>query len=57
MNPLWLVRMKRWVQNPPSPARIKFIVAIIGLCLVVFALERMFSWPDALTPNDLRRLR
>jgi hypothetical protein len=57
MNPLWLVRMKRWVQNPPSPARIKLIVAIIGLCLVVFALERMFGWPDALTPNDLRRLR
>lgn len=57
MNPLWLIRMKRWVQNPPSPARIKLVAAIIGVCLLVFALERIFGWPAALTPNDLRGMR
>lgn len=57
MNPLWLIRMKRWVQNPPSPARIKLVAAIIVACLLVFALERIFGWPAALTPNDLRGMR
>jgi len=57
MNPLWLLRMKRWVQNPPSPARIKFIAAIIAFCLLLLVIERSFGWPDALTPNNLRRMR
>ena len=43
--------MKRWAQNPPSPARVKFVFAIIVLCLTLFAYEALFGWPDALTPN------
>ncbi|MGJ8622372.1 MAG: hypothetical protein ACSHW1_06300 [Yoonia sp.] len=54
MNHRWLVKAKRWAQNPPSPAQIKFIAALIGLCLILFGIEHVFGWPDALTPNRLR---
>ncbi len=57
MNPRWLLRAKRWAQNPPSPDKIKFIVGIIVLCAVLFAIERIWGWPAWLTPNDLRRQR
>ena len=57
MHPIWLVRARRWVQNPPSPGRIKFIAAIILLCLLLLIVERTFGWPEALSPNNLRRMR
>jgi hypothetical protein len=57
MNPLWLLRMKRWLQNPPSAARVIFVFSIIALCLALFAYERLFGWPEALTPHNLRRMR
>lgn len=57
MNPMWLIRMKRWVQNPPSPARIRMIAAIVAICLLLVLVERTIGWPDALTPNNLRQMR
>lgn len=57
MNPRWLLKAKRWAQNPPSPARIKFIAGIIVFCLILFGVEQLFGWPDWLTPTDLRRMR
>ncbi|MDP5085017.1 MAG: hypothetical protein NWQ23_06315 [Yoonia sp.] len=57
MNPRWLLRAKLWARNPPSPAKIKFVAAIIVLCIVLFAIERLWGWPAWLTPNDLRRPR
>ena len=55
MNPRWLLRMKRFAQNPPSPAQIKFVAALIALCLLLFAIEQFFGWPEALTPNRMQR--
>lgn len=57
MNPRWLLRAKRWAQNPPSPAKIKFVAAILLFCFILFGIERVWGWPDWLTPNDLRRAR
>lgn len=57
MNPRWLLKAKRWAQNPPSPARIKFIAGIIAFCLMLYGVEQLFGWPDWLTPTDLRRMR
>ncbi|MCZ4353588.1 hypothetical protein O4H61_13800 [Roseovarius aestuarii] len=52
----WLLRMTRWAQNPPSPARVKFVLAIVLFCLALFAVERIWGWPEALTPNrDVHR--
>jgi len=29
MNIAWLMRMRRWVQNPPSASRVKFVFAVV----------------------------
>ncbi|TRD15715.1 hypothetical protein [Palleronia caenipelagi] len=56
MNMLtWLVRAKRWAQRPPSEKRVKFVLAIIAGCILLFLIERYFGWPDALTPNRIGR--
>jgi len=57
MNPRWFLRAKRWAQNPPSPAKIRFVAAIIGVSLILFAIEQIWGWPAALTPNTLRAPR
>lgn len=49
MNPRWLFRMKRWAQNPPSEGRVKFVFAIIAVCLIILGIEHFIGWPDALT--------
>ena len=57
MNPRWLFRMARWAQNPPSERRVKFVFAIVAVCLCLFAWEYFVGWPDALSPTDMRRTR
>ncbi len=51
MNTRWLLRMTRWAQNPPSAGRVKFVLAIIGVCIALYMVERVFGWPEALTPD------
>ncbi|PRX35032.1 hypothetical protein SAMN05216257_102493 [Meinhardsimonia xiamenensis] len=46
-----LLRMALWARNPPSESRVKFVLAVIAVCLALFALERFFGWPDWLTPE------
>lgn len=55
MNIHWLLRAKRWAQNPPSWKQVKFVAAIIVICLCLFTYEHFFGWPDALTVNDVGR--
>ena len=54
MTPVWLIRMARWARNPPSPARVKLVLGVIALCLVVFGIEWLFGWPEALTPQKVK---
>ena len=46
MNWFWLLRMAQWARNPPSPARVKLVLAVIALCLGVYAVETWIGWPD-----------
>lgn len=55
MNPRWLVRAKRLVQNPPSEKQVMLVFGVILLCIILFGVERLVGWPDWLTPNDMRR--
>lgn len=56
MNQLfWLLRAKRWVQNPPSEGRVKLVLGVIALCLLIVAVERLVGWPDWLTVDSLRQ--
>ncbi len=54
MNHLaWLVRAKRWAQNPPSPGRVRLIFAVIGFCLLIAGYEWVFGWPEWLAVNRM----
>jgi len=47
--------MKRWVQNPPSPKRIKLVFAVVAICAALVLFEHYFGWPDWLMVNDRPR--
>jgi hypothetical protein len=57
MNIFWLLRMRRWVQNPPSMRMVILVVSVIAICLILFAIDRYWGWPEALTPNTTGRPR
>lgn len=57
MNPIWLLRAKRLLQNPPSAARVKLGLAIAAICLALYGYELLFGWPEWLTPNGNPRRR
>ena len=46
MNWLSLLRMARCARNPPSAARVRLVLAILAICLFVFAIETWIGWPD-----------
>ena len=52
----WLIRMARWARHPPSPGRVKLVFVVIGLSLAIYGFERIWGWPDWLTP-DAGKLR
>jgi hypothetical protein len=54
MNPLWLVKMARWVRNPPSPDRVKLVVGVVVACFLLFGVEYFIGWPDWLTVDKVR---
>jgi hypothetical protein len=57
LNPRQMLRMSKWARNPPSTQRVKLVAGIIVVCLVLFAVERMFGWPDWLTVDSTPRGR
>ncbi|MDP3196320.1 hypothetical protein [Tabrizicola sp.] len=55
MNALtWLLRAKRWAQNPPSEGRVKLVFGVVALCLVLVGIEYFIGWPDWMTVDSLR---
>ncbi|SLN37323.1 hypothetical protein ROJ8625_01701 [Roseivivax jejudonensis] len=46
MNLHWLMRMRRWAQNPPSWKMVKFVFAIIAICAALFSVERYVGLPE-----------
>ncbi len=54
MNPFWLLRAKRWLQNPPSPQRIKLVFGIVAFCITLAIIEWLGFWPDWATAERLR---
>ncbi|WP_323782044.1 hypothetical protein [Thalassovita sp.] len=45
----WLFRMSKWAHRPPSERRVKLVLAVIALCLLIFAIERWIGWPGWMT--------
>jgi len=46
----WLLRMARWARNPPSSRQVIFVLAIIAVCLAIWAVEEIFGFPWDVTP-------
>ena len=55
MNQLWLLRMMRWVRNPPSKKMLKLIAFIVIASFALYFYEQAFGWPEWLTVNKARR--
>ncbi len=53
MNLHWFLRMSQWARNPPSKERVMLVLAVIGICLTLYAVERWIGWPEWLTPNSV----
>ncbi|KIN72321.1 hypothetical protein [Sulfitobacter guttiformis] len=49
------MRAKRWVQNPPSPARVKLVFAVALVAAVIFGLEYFGFWPAWATADRISR--
>jgi predicted acyltransferase len=49
----WLMRAKRWVQNPPSEDRVKLVFGVVAICLVIAGYEWAFGWPEWLALNSM----
>lgn len=54
---LHLLRMAKWARNPPSPARVKLVLAVVALCAGLYLVERYVGWPEALSLNPENRSR
>lgn len=54
MNPIWLLRMKRWMRNPPGPGKVKLVVGVVAAGLILAGIEALWGWPEWLTPRPIR---
>lgn len=55
MNSIWLMRMAKWVRNPPSPGRVKLVLGVVAICFAIWGFELIWGWPEALTVNGKLR--
>ena len=55
MNLVWLMRMARWARRPPSAARVKLVLGVVAACFVLWGIELIWGWPEALRVNRIPR--
>ncbi|SOC11682.1 hypothetical protein [Rhodobacter maris] len=46
MNPLWLMRMAKWVRHPPSLRQVQIAAVVIALVALIWGLDHFGFWPD-----------
>lgn len=51
MNLIHLLRMARLVRRPPSAAQVKLVLGVIALVAAIALAERIWGFPDWLTPE------
>ncbi|MEM1064641.1 MAG: hypothetical protein AAGJ74_04000 [Pseudomonadota bacterium] len=47
----WWLRMALWARNPPSTRRVLLVLGVIAVCAALWAIEAIWGWPAALTPE------
>jgi hypothetical protein len=55
MNMMWLLRMRRLLQHPPSKQRVILVLVVLAFCVAIVGVEKLWGWPDWLTVNKVRR--
>ena len=50
----WLMKAKRWAQNPPSTRQVVMTFAVIAICLAIVAVEWFGLWPEGFTVHKMR---
>jgi hypothetical protein len=51
MGPIWFIRMYQWVRSPPSPEKVKLVAVVVLACFLLWGVELLGWWPDALQVN------
>lgn len=49
----WMMRAKRWAQNPPSPRRVALVFAVIAACLALWGVEKTMGLPEWMQVESL----
>jgi len=44
--------MSQWARHPPSARRVMIGLGVLGLCFLIWRVERAGFWPDALTLDE-----
>lgn len=55
MNPIHLLRMRRWLRHPQSLRRLYLILAVVALCIAIWGIDRAGLWPDWATAGRVPR--
>lgn len=55
MNLLQILRLRRWVQHPPSWGRVKLIFAVVAICAGIWAIDQAGLWPDWAKTERVKR--
>jgi hypothetical protein len=45
------LRMAHLARRPPGTRRLLLGAAVVAACLALYSIDRLFGWPDWLTPN------
>ncbi|MGH1369056.1 MAG: hypothetical protein ACRBCL_10610 [Maritimibacter sp.] len=53
-NPRHAFRMAKWARNPPSKQQVRLVLIVLGTCLLLWGLERLFGFPAWLVPDQGR---
>lgn len=56
MTPRLLLRAAQVARHPPSRRRVAVGLVAIGLVILLAAIEAVWSWPAALSPERASRL-
>lgn len=56
MNPLWLLRMARWLRHPPALWQVWVMLAVAALGLGIVGAEHLGLWPDWARVNGPARV-
>ncbi len=53
----WMLRAVKWARNPPSGKMVKFVIALVLFCVLLYWVDRLFELPDWMQMERVRKPR